>query len=588
MKNLRVTCCLLSALLAGSIQAQDSRATITGSVIDPQGAAVPAARIEARNLDTSIVYATVSTSAGVYTIPLIPPGNYGVTATHDGFKSAVQSKIEVRTGDRVQADFKLEVGAVSQELTVSSDAPLLDAATASRGQVISSQAIENTPVMGRNVSMLATLAPGVQIPTGRADIQNVYDGTVDNFVINGGRSGRNNFTINGIPDVSQEGANTNSTAAAIPPPEAVSEVRVQTSEYSAENGHTGGGTINVNMKSGTNQAHGTAYEYWRNDALNANLFNQNANGIPRTIFKWNQPGTELDGPVYIPHLYDGRNRTFFMFSWEEHRNTLPLPVTSTVPTADQRRGDFSTTTANGLPVVIYDPLNLVNGVRQPFDGNIIPANRINPVGRKLIDIFPLPTGSGDRDHSNNLVLAPYPDRQQYDVFSTQVDHNLNSTNRLTATVIRSNRHETRNVSAYSLVQSSPDYIHWRINHNSSVGWTSTLNPTTVFSLRGGYTRRQFAIARYSADYDVTALGFPSSLAGQLPSAFFPNISMPIGYLGLGSGNSSYSFSNDYNLQASITKIVNRHSLKMGAQIEVIRDNYSTPGAINFSFNSVFT
>jgi hypothetical protein len=558
-------------------------------ITDKQGAVVPGAQIEATNLSTNVSYKTVATESGEYSIPLVPAGQYSMTVTRDGFTRVVRPSVDVRIGDRIQVDFQLVLGAVTQEVTVTSEAPLLETASASLGQVIGSQEIANLPVIGRNAFIMATYAAGVQIPTTSPLFLNVFDNrVVDAFTINGGRSFRNSFLLNGVPDTAQEdgaalqGANAN--VGAIPPPDAISEVKVHTSEYAAEYGHTSGGTIDINVKSGGNQLHWVLYEYWRNDALNANSFDGNAHGVKKTIFKWNQPGAQIDGPVYIPKLYDGRNRTFFMFSWEKIMNSVPVPLTNTVPTLAERTGDFSGLTANGLPVTIFNPLT---NPRVPFAGNVTPASVINPIGSKIVNDYPLPTGPGDRDHNTNWVVTPYAEKQRYDVFTTQVDQVLSAKNRLSGTFVRNNRHEIRADTAYPVPQSSADYIHWRINHVGVASWTSVLNPTTVLNVRAGYTRHQFAIDEYAQGYNPAQLGFPTSLVAQLPALFFPNI-VPTGFAPLGAANSTYSYSNIYSFQGSVIKEVGKHSLKMGTDMHILHDYYPFPPSMTFAFDSTFT
>ena len=302
---LRVAASLLAVVLQiSTATAQENRATITGAVTDSSNASTPGVRVEATNVDTGVVYPTVTNDAGVYTIPLVPPGKYSVTAALEGFQTVTRQELQVRTGDRVQVDFRMQVGAVSESLTVTAQAPLLETATASRGVVVAQEQVNDLPITVRTAILFATLAPGVQYTGLLASQMRPFDGPqVEGFVrINGGRSGRNNYLLNGITNAVQESAGTHAVTAFSPPPDAISEVRVQTNDLAAEFGHTGGGTVNVNVKSGTNRFHGSTYYYYQDTNLRANTFTNKQAGLPIAPFHWNEPGLELDGPVYIPNV----------------------------------------------------------------------------------------------------------------------------------------------------------------------------------------------------------------------------------------------------------------------------------------------
>jgi carboxypeptidase family protein/TonB-dependent receptor-like protein len=349
---------LLLVLFISAAFAQNNLATITGAITDPTSSSIRAAVVEATNVATGVVYRGSTTDAGIYTIPLVPAGSYSIKALKEGFSGATRNGIEVRTGDRVQVDLRLEVGSSTQNVTVSAEAPLLETATASRGTVLSTQQVSDLPINARNVTLLATLAPGVQTVNDQASSQNrPFDGGLtDRIAINGGRSARNNYLLNGISNFGQDQSTGFANVNFQPSPDAVQEVRVQTSDYSAEFGHTSGGTINVNLKSGTNQFHGSAYYFLQNTILRANTFTSNASGKPRPAFQWNEPGLEADGPLIIPHVYNGRNRTFWMFAWERIKDKIPTPGNFRVPTLLERGGDFSQTKVNGTPITIFDPV----------------------------------------------------------------------------------------------------------------------------------------------------------------------------------------------------------------------------------------
>jgi hypothetical protein len=588
--------------------AQENRGTITGVITDSGGAVLPAAKIEAKNLGTGVAYQSVTTDAGVYTIPLVQPGNYSVTASRDGFRSAINPNFEVRVSDRVQIDLQLSVGSVSQEVTVTTQQPLLETATATRATVLDTQEVQDLPLEGRTTTLLATLQTGVQYTNNSpASSARPFDGALlDNFSVNGGRQGRNNSLLNGITNTTQELASSYSGVAFEAPPDAVSQVRVQTSEYNAQYGHTSGGIIDVNTKSGTNLFHGSAYWFVRNDALNANTYQNNASHIKRAPFKWNQPGLEVDGPFFIPHVYNGRDRTFWMFSWERIKDAIPNSQTATVPTLAELAGDFSRTTVNGAPIKIYDPAtcaaNATSCVRQQFTcngvANVICPNRINPVAQALAAYWPKPTpGAGNADNQNNYVAFPNAQTDLYDVFTYQVDQKINQNNHLTVTYGQGDRTQRQGDVGIQEKASTGFYLT-RNNRVAGVAWSSTLSPTTVLSVRYGFTRHKLEVNSFSGEFGTTGLaaaGFPASFVNQLPYPTFPNISFVGGtsYLNLGGSlglfaGKQLNFSTDHSFSGALTKIVNRHSITAGGGFDTLLNDRHAFTSPSFVFSPVFT
>ena len=239
-------------------------------------------------------------------------------------------------------------------MIVTAQAPQLDTETASHEQIVSQQLVANTPIEGRNSFLLSTLTTGVYFAgTDQVNSIRPFDnGGMDAMQINGGLSFRNNFTLNGLPDTNSEGNGNPGQLTFVPPPDAVKEVNVESSAFDAQIGHTGGGNINVDFKNGTNQFHGSAYDYVRNTIFNANRWENNALGQPRAAYHWQEPGIEVDGPLYIPKVFDLRNKVFWMFSWERIKDSIPQPLSASVPTVLERQGNFS---QSGF--TIFDPCN---------------------------------------------------------------------------------------------------------------------------------------------------------------------------------------------------------------------------------------
>jgi hypothetical protein len=578
--------------------AQENRATIVGTVTDQQGNVIPNAIVKATNIETNAATTTTSNEAGLYTLPFLSVGQYRISVTATGLKTSLRDNIELRVGDRIHLDFSMEVGAVTETVNVTSQAPLLESATASRGQVIDEEKVRDLPLLGRNPFLLAALASGVQITPSQGSISfRPFDnGGMDAISINGGRQRSNEFLIDGAPNTGTENGGVGALSF-VPSPDAVQEFKVQSNTYDAQFGRTGGGTINVSLKGGTNKLHGSLYEYFRNDVLNANSFQNNAAGAKRTAFRWNQPGMVIDGPIRIPKLYDGRDKAFFMFSWEKIISSIPSPVTRTVPTLEQRNGDFSKTLqANGQPITIYDPLTTTcvgnTCTRTAFANNIIPANRIDPVAKKLLDYFPLPNQAGNTQGFFNFFNSPNARTDEYDQFATRLDYNLSEKHKLSGRWLRGNRHETRGLAGYKK-EASPFFLHSRKNIGGGMDVTSTFSPTLVSNFKVNFIRHEFTIDQYGDNFDITNLGFPSSLKNQLARQFFPGVTATdydsMGGLGFGNG-STYTFSDASSFSEALNKTVGSHTLKFGGEFRVLRDNYIQPTSSfgTFNFTKGFT
>ena len=292
----------------------------------------------------------------------------------------------------------------------------------------------------------------------------------------------------------------------MPSPDATAEFKVQTNLYDAQYGRSGGGVVNVILKSGTNTFHGALYEYYRDEKLNANTFDANRGGQQNAGLYWNQPGATVDGPVKIPGLYDGRNKAFFMYSWEQIRSEVPFPQVHTVPSALERAGDFSQTrTADGRPITIYDPATtrLVNGrfVRDPFPGNVIPANRIDPVALALLQRVPLPNAPGQVD---NMLVPENARADKYDQHVVKIDQVINPRHRFFVRWVRNNRTEINDFAGFPQ-EAAPWYRHGRMNVGVSGEATSVLSNSFVLNSRAGFIRHDFFIRRFSDGFDPAAL-----------------------------------------------------------------------------------
>jgi hypothetical protein len=592
-------------LSAGIIQGQESRAIVTGTVTDPQGARVPGATVEVKNLATNVVNTVATSERGLYSVPPINPGQYSVTVSAPGFKSTVQSNVELRVGDRKQLDFMLQLGTPTETITVSAEAPLIDTTSASVGTVIGKEAISNLPMMGRNPFTLAQYAAGVNFTPGRTSsgARPFDNGGMDSFSINGGVNRQTEYLIDGAPNTNNTDTGSGTYITFVPPPDAVSEFRVQSNLYDSEYGRTGGGVISLNLKSGTNAYHGSVYWYLRNNVLNANEIAANAVGTPLSQFRWNQPGAQIEGPVRIPGIYNGKDRTFIMYSYEAIRSSIPRVSSMTMPTAKQRTGDFSETYVSGTSgtaIQIYDPLTTVQtspGVytRTAFTGSIIPPNRINPMAKKILEYFPMPDRVVARGTAN-LTVAPNPTTDAYYAHTIRFDQIVNNANKMFVSFLHSDRDEDGGLGggraafiAMGKREAAPTYSHWRTNHGATVNLTSTLSPTFVSTARIAWNLHNLGISTYAMGFDPTTLGFPASLASQAQSKTFPTIAIG-GQSSIGHSRDTLdNFSHTWSIGETLNKVMSSHSLKFGGELRLMLNNLTPQYAsASLSFSDGFT
>src|SRR5437867_963439 len=400
--------CTILLLLASAMYAQQDTGMITGQILDPTGSAIPLATVLLVNTGTNVQTSVSTNSDGLFVATPLRIGVYSITVEARGFKKSVRDNISLRVQDRLRIDFRLEVGEVSESVEVTSEAPLLQSETSSLGQVIATKPVSELPLNGRNFIQLIALTPGAYIPQRNNSLyQDFLIG------INGNRIQNNNFLLDGINNNTTD----NNQAPVLPSPDAIAEFKVQSNLQPAELGRGLGGTINISLRSGTNVFHGVLFEFLRNDKLDANnFFNV---GRPRPPFQQNQFGGAAGGPIYIPKLYDGRNRTFFFADYQGTRIRKGLTRIFTVPTPAMRAGDFS-----GLaPIFDADSTRVGSDgrvIRDQFLDNRIPSNRFDPIMQRYLALYPQPNRPGI---ANNYILNPKynDDNDQGDI---KLDHML--------------------------------------------------------------------------------------------------------------------------------------------------------------------
>jgi hypothetical protein len=580
-------------------------ATLTGRITDPSGAVVPQATVTARFSDTGVSTTTESTSEGYYTLSALPPGRYEVTISKAGFVPVRQTGLELTVQQIARLDVTLKIGAVAEIIEVRAQAPLLESESSTVGQVIGNRQVTELPLLGRNTYALAMLVPGVRNSAGVNNLVIDQISTVA-YSINGQRSTANEFLLDGAP---------NSAASQNQPvinanPDMVQEFKVETNNFSAEYGRAAGGVFNVVTRSGTNDLHFSAYEFFRNDKLNANDFFANRSGTQRPPFRFNQFGGTVGGPVVIPKLYDGRNRTFFFANTEIVRFIQGITFTAVVPDPPQLRGDFSNARlADGRSVTIYDPATTrpnpsgAGFVRSAFPGNLIPANRIEPVARSVSRLFPAPTIPGGPLGQINYTRTD-GNRVPKDSYSFRGDHSFTDANRIfvrysfdDTPFIRAPAYgpEFRNIAPTAGPQV---FTRW----NSVVEDTHTFSPTLLGTFRYSASRLLNFRRPYSDNFDITSIGLPAYMrAGMVDPLSLPAIQIT-GYSVTGSipnivvggaigATDLIAFGHTtQSAQGNLTKNLTNHTFKFGGEFRSVQLNAQQTGdtATNFNFTPAWT
>ncbi len=588
--SLHLSLFLLLAIAVTSASAQFVSASLRGTVQDASGASLPGATVVVTNTSTGIVDKSKTDAGGRFVFASLPPGGpYKISIEAQGFKTEERSGINLAVDQVVDVNVPLQVGAASQKVEVNADASQLEVDTAAIGQVIDNRSVDNLPLNQRNVYSLMFLVPGV---TGSVTYQ--YNSL--NFSVNGGRPGTTNVLVDGIP-ASPPLIVPIGGFAVFPSVDAVQEFKVETNAYSAEFGRSGSGIVNVILKQGTNTFHGSAYDFVRNSALDANTFFADRNGTPLPKFSRNQFGGSLRGPVWIPKLYNGKDKTFFLFSYEGLRQGTQTELTTTVPTALQRTGDFSQTfNSSGALVTIYDPTTTTqvgtSYVRQPFLKNKI--SNIDPVAAKIISYYPLPNQPGAAFTGTNNYFASGTSQLNIDTIDSRVDEVFNERNRIFVSYSRRNLTSPPALlfPAASQIAEGGQYQP-QTSNSAAIDYTRTVSPTFIVDVPFGFSRTFINFTPVSAGFNPsTQLGFPGYIASNADHLLFPGIA-PANYYTLGDaaqGQTRRGGFNIYLLGVNNTKVLGKHVLKFGGDLRLLQANDVESGASTgtYSFTNAIT
>ena len=570
MKNLRIYQLVFAMLfLALTASAQTPSAKVNGRVTDSNGAVVPAASVKITNLGTNISQKAVSNESGDYSILYLNPGRHTLDAEFTGFRKFKLSEFTLEINQTQRLDIKLEVGETSETVTVTDEPPTLNTETGSRGEVTGKEEIKDLPLNGRNFSDLALLTGGVVVPGSGSD---------GSFSINGGRGDNTGFLLDGMNNTQRR----NTNVVINPPIESIQEFKVLTSGFSAEYGRYAGGIVTAITKSGTNKFHGTLYDYVRNDMFDARGFFDPV----KLKLRRNQFGSTISGPLYLPafneggpKLYDGHNRTFFMFTWDSLREIRGASERALVPTPAMLAGDFrGATTATGQPLIIKDSLTGL-----PFLNNQIPVSRFDPVAVRLLRYYPTPNLSGGAFNyvsSGNSV-------NKFNSFGIKIDHTLTQKDRLTGSAFwkKTYSFDAVNTNRSTLPifgpTNTPSQYLYYIKHlhtisaamflESSVNYSHSTNrelwadsPTKNWQAETGFI---------GGTTDPIAAGPPYiGLTGYLPIG--PDYGLP----------KIWTF-NNYQATSTLTWVKGSHSLKFGVDFLFLQYNSrhydNTIGRLNF-------
>ncbi|HEV8133011.1 MAG TPA: carboxypeptidase-like regulatory domain-containing protein [Acidobacteriota bacterium] len=600
MLTVLITAIVSIVAIAGTfLRAQEFRGSILGRVTDPSGAVVPGASVTAVNEATNAKVEAVSNDEGNYAIPFLLPGRYTVTAELPGFKKSVRSGIILQVQDKITVDFALQVGEASESVTVSSESPLLQTANADLGQVVDRHFLDRLPISGQSPLNFVDLAPGVIGGSGG------YTGNSQNDItINGGNGGNrgNDVTVDGIPNLS---ARQSGLAVTIPMADAVQEFRVSTTMFDASLGRSNGGSLALTTRGGTNEFHGSAYYDTRNRALNANSWTNNRLGISRPATKFHMGGGTFGGPVVIPKLYNGHDRTFFFFAYEQVQNVSQILRQARVPTALERLGDFSQSLSTSGPALrLFNPFSTVvdaNGKfvsRAEFAGAKIPQNLLSPIGLAVLSQYPLPTFNLTRPQigldnwagSTTLTLNTKN-------LQARVDQQLSSRQRLYArfSALRHFQEPTPNLfpgaSNFPVGGNTDVNPDGRRNHSFSADDTITFSSTFVGSLRYGFTRTNIKVPDGSAGLDPALLKLPDIIIKNEVNVGWPVFNLQADGAPTIGGAIRRSANDIHAIFATFNKLQGAHSFKFGTDTRLLRWFEPNPGQQangNFVFNNTLT
>src|SRR6266849_225868 len=588
-KNLFV----LAALSAFTALSQDFRGSITGTVTDPSGAVIPNAVVKAIKQGTNETKETVTNSQGLYSLPYLDPGRYTVEAHSTGFTTLSHTDIVLNVADKLNLSLEMKIGQIADQLTVVGDQELIMTTNASRGLVFDEIKVQEYPLNGRQSYMLMALTPGVlftQQQFGSSGFSGTRGWDVNgSYTMNGGRTGTNQFLLNGAP------ISSNGTWNVAPNVEAIQEFKVMVNTYDAQYGRSGGGHVNTIIRSGTNGWHGSLFDFWRNTVLDANSRQNNIVAASRGKRNQHQFGGTVGGAVR-------KNKDFVFFSFEGWQERVPFPtVTDTVPLELRNGANFSR-----FNQTIYDPLTsrlCVSGVdanpcvsggqfiRNPFPGNVLPGSRVSPIARTILGYYPGPNGPSVT-YNQNYFGSGNTGRYRYEQPMVRYDRVITDNDRLYFLYVHQDGSEFRNQNGFEPPAQQGNMLSRRNTKTWVTDYTRVLNPRTVRDVRASYNpyvERFPDVSDYNFTYDKLGIktlplvpSFPSKLAPRIQVSNFSDI--------FGNQFLNDSQRDQIAFSAGISKTSGRHSLKYGMEwATILRGNQGSGRPTgSLSFNNFWT
>jgi hypothetical protein len=588
----------LIAILFLPLAAQDTRGAILGRVTDPTGGAVPGAEVKVANNATGVAVTIKTNESGNYAAPYLQPGLYTVTVEQAGFKKTVRDNVQVRVNDSVELNLSLAVGDVAESIEVTAETPLLSTAEASLGQVVDERRVLELPLFSGNAMEFTLLAPGTVNGTDMRLRKAPFNNAPSQFSTDGSGLFNNEFNIDGITNTFSDSVNVR--VAFSPPQASIGEFKVQTSSFDAQNGHTMGSVVNINTKGGANDFHGQLHYWLRHSDLDTPTIHQNRAAKPGqrviAVYQDNRYGGTGGGPVIIPKLYNGKNRTFWQFTYEANKFGDPNvgASTSTVPRENWRRGDFSDLLKLGANYQYYDPATIkATGTgafsRSPIPGNILPSSRLDKVGVNLFNLYPLPNQAGNADGSNNYFLAGKAIEDYWTTIG-RIDHVFSEKNRM---FVRGHRDFWQEDKNRSFGDSVNGIILNRINRALAFDDVHMFSPTFLLNFRYGVTQQEFPEHRVSQGFDLASLGFSQNLVKMIPAGQSTIPYTQIGHLTALSASESgdgLASSIVHTWVGNFTWMKSNHSMKFGPEYRLYRvfsDRHSLDNSPNLNFSDVW-
>ena len=576
---------LAVSLTCSSVFAQEARGTIQGRIVDTSGFAVPGATVEVLNTATGVISPTTSNEQGSYRVPFLIPGVYRLTVSLQGFSTYINDRIELHVADVLTVDATLRVGAIAESVTVTATAATVDRATAELGQIVDARRISELPIREGSPVELVVLAPGVTVTTDLRSRKAAFNNGLSQFSTDGVGEKKNDFTIDGVSNVA------NDRVAYSPPSASVEEFKIHTTSYDAAIGNTMGAVVNLVTKSGTNTLHGQVYEWFRGSKLDARNYFDTRAGTPKRKYEDNRFGAAVGGPIRS-------NRTFYFVNFEANPFKVPSPNIVTVPTAKMRNGDFSDLLALGPQYQIYNPLTIRphptqagRFTRDPFPGNIIPPNLIDPVAKKIMEFFPLPNQPGTADGQQNFQNPTAVAFETYYTATGRVDHNISPTHRVYGRFSWDFWEEEKDDRFDNIATGI--FLN-RKNRVLGVDDAYTFRSNLLMNVRGGYTRQLFPERRRSQGFDLSSLGFSSQLVSLAPKdiATFPFVNFD-GFQDFGASESGdgYFTTDVYSATGSLMWLVGNHSTKFGSEYRYYLEDasrFSTAASPQINFSNTWT